>query len=119
MTDALPWPTLFTPEEVDEKIPVSEIEWDHKKKDLSDPAQLIESLAKIGSKFPHIYKKVIAIWGTPELDVWLKDLVIETQRPDGTDRQGFPPEIMAELLKLYNIHARCINKQIPHQMWKS
>ena len=116
----LEWPTLFTSEEVDEKIPVSDIDWDHKRlhKDLSDPAQLIESLAKVGTKFPHIYKRVIAIWGSRELDEWLKDIVMETHRPNGDPRQGFPPDIMAELLKLYNIHARCINKQIPHQHWK-
>lgn len=84
---------------------------------LSDPEQLIQSIATISVRFPHITTRIEAIWGSNELQEYLSRLITETQRSNGDKRQGFPPDIMAHLLKIHNIHFRSLGKPLPTLDW--
>ena len=112
------FPVLFSDDEfekiVSKSIPKSSQDY------LSDPEQLIESMAAISKGFPHILSKIELLWGSDELDAWLNKLITETHRSNGDQRRGFPPDIMNHLLKIYNIHFRSLGKPIPILTdWKS
>ena len=50
--------------------------------------------------YPRVFEKIMELWGTPYLEAHLNDLMIA----DRPDRQGFPPEVMSELLFLSMLH---------------
>lgn len=53
-------------------------------------------------RFPRIVQKMVDLWGKPEMDDFFRDLLIM----DRPDRQGFPLEIVSELMALSNIYDR-------------
>jgi hypothetical protein len=54
-------------------------------------------ITRLGVKFPRIANRIAADWSRPEvLKPYLRSLLIDER--DG--RQGFPPEIVTELLRL-------------------
>jgi hypothetical protein len=57
---------------------------------------------KLKEKYPRIYRKIILLWGSPETDDYLDDLMLDTRG----DRQGFPEEVMAELFELQTFQSR-------------
>ncbi|MDO8413864.1 MAG: hypothetical protein Q7S51_08775 [Gallionellaceae bacterium] len=58
-------------------------------------------------KFPHVLTKILALWGTPELDVYVADLLQPNGRSGGRlDRDGFPPGAAAEIFKLGMLHRK-------------
>jgi hypothetical protein len=66
--------------------------------------QLAQYLAKTPDRYPHalerlypkIATKLAEVWGKDEFDAFLADLMVA----DREDRQGFPPEVGAELFRL-------------------
>lgn len=52
------------------------------------------------TRFPHVFEKICALWGKPELDTYFQQLMTTT-RPG---RQGFPTEAATEIFRLSNIH---------------
>jgi hypothetical protein len=46
---------------------------------------------------PHLTRKICSIWGTPELDIFLSSLIMDSR--DGA-RQGLPLQVAAEILFL-------------------
>lgn len=52
------------------------------------------------TKFTRIFTRIMAMWGTPALDVYLGELMIDEKG----DRQGFPKEISAEIFMLSLLH---------------
>ena len=75
------------------------------------PAIRAALLAKLGSqadaypqnaevRFPRIVARINDLWGEPELDDYLDDLMIS----DREGRQGFPPEVAVELFRLIAVH---------------
>jgi hypothetical protein len=72
--------------------------------------------------YPHIHIKVDLLWGSPELHEYLTRIIFDDRydKDGGKPRQGFPKEVMAALLKLYNLHAEVISKHLkvtPHDIW--
>lgn len=55
----------------------------------------------IETRFPHILEKIVAFWDTEMLDEYLAGLVM----PDRVGRQGFPPDVARELVRLAALHA--------------
>ncbi|HPB91111.1 MAG TPA: hypothetical protein PK372_07865 [Rugosibacter sp.] len=55
----------------------------------------------------HLTKKICALWGSPELNIFVRELIFDSR--DGS-RQGFPIEIAAELVFLAetNVMVRAI-----------
>jgi len=56
--------------------------------------------AVLEQKFPHIFEKILALWGKAKLDWYLESLMVA----DRPDRQGFPPEAAMEIFRLSVIH---------------
>lgn len=57
----------------------------------------------IENNYPRVLEKIHQLWGTPELDPYLNDLIMDSR---GGQRQGFPPEVASEILRLSSLHAR-------------
>lgn len=51
--------------------------------------------------FPHILARLVEVWGQPEGDTYLNNLLV-SNRPN---RQGFPDDVAGELFRLSIIHA--------------
>nr|MBL8410407.1 hypothetical protein [Dechloromonas sp.] len=56
---------------------------------------------QIESRFPRIFQQIVALWGKPELDTYLNDLMVT----DRHDRQGFSDDVARELFRLSVAHA--------------
>ncbi|WP_373974688.1 ankyrin repeat domain-containing protein [Chitinibacter sp. SCUT-21] len=72
-----------------------------------DIAQRLQQLIGEGSfpqqvvtQYPHLAERLVNIWGTPAMDIFLNDLFFD--RRGG--RQGFSDEVMHELFALQNRH---------------
>jgi len=58
--------------------------------------ELIEVRAAIEDSYPHLLERITATWGQPEALRFLRRLIVD----DRGSRQGFPFEVMSELLTL-------------------
>ena len=58
----------------------------------------------IRDKFPRVAKAIELMWGTPEMDTYFSRLVVNEQ--GRADREGFPKDVMAAILKLSADHVR-------------
>jgi ankyrin repeat protein len=56
----------------------------------------------VEAKYPRIFNKIMDLWGTPEADALFEDLLLDKRG----GRQGFPPEVMGEILLLGRIQDR-------------
>ena len=61
------------------------------------PAVLQTPLEKF---FPHILNAIQAMWGYPELNVYLTKLTLDNRG----GREGFPPEVWEDLYLLMRLH---------------
>ncbi|TJZ74803.1 hypothetical protein FAZ21_07475 [Chitiniphilus eburneus] len=50
----------------------------------------------LAERYPRIIGRIVDLWGTPALSAYFEELLIM----DRPDRQGFPPEVGAELMSL-------------------
>jgi len=50
--------------------------------------------------YMHILNRLMQIWDMPEFDSYLHELMLDTR----SDRQGFPPEVVDELMFLGELH---------------
>jgi hypothetical protein len=64
-------------------------------------------------QFPRIASAIELLWGDRELDGYLQKLILA----DRGDRAGFPKEVLAALLKLYNQHHARFNFPSPEDKW--
>ena len=60
------------------------------------------------SQFARIFGKIMELWGTAQLDPYLSELMIA----DKEGRQGFPPEVMSELISLSMLHDEYLARKI-------
>ena len=51
--------------------------------------------------FPHIQRRLEAIWGTPECRSYLVGLMRQSDRES---REGFPPHVFRTLFDIYSLH---------------
>jgi ankyrin repeat protein len=56
----------------------------------------------LNEKFPRIVNKIVELWGTPGLDDYFHELMVDAR---GTSRQGFPPEIAKEIFSLSMVYS--------------
>lgn len=93
-----PLPLLFDPDEIDRRIPfdptVDEPPREGPKVD-PDPRHVLER------RFPHIVSRVVELWNRRECAEYLRSLLVTEQ---GESRQGFPLELLDDLLLLDAIH---------------
>jgi tankyrase len=54
----------------------------------------------IEEKYPRICQQLALMWGHPELEKWFEKMWID----DRGTRQGFPPEVMSELMFVSSLH---------------
>lgn len=59
-------------------------------------------------KFPRVLEKMFQLWETPDIDAYFHELMMDTR--DG-HRQGFPPDVASEILRLSLIHAKQRNEE--------
>lgn len=52
------------------------------------------------SKFPHVFAKIVDLWGSPEMDPYFQSLMVA----DRPGRQGFPADAALEILRLSLAH---------------
>lgn len=53
-------------------------------------------------QFPHLLNKIVELWNSPGLDPYLQQLMLD-QRDH--QRQGFPPEVATDILRLSRINS--------------
>lgn len=64
-------------------------------------------------KFPRIYENILEKWGSYELHDYFDELILSKREK----RQGFPVDVMIELLDLYNIYKELYPKNLCHDKW--
>jgi len=52
------------------------------------------------SKFPHVFAKIVHLWGSPEMEPYFQSLMVA----DRPGRQGFPADAALEILRLSLAH---------------
>ncbi|MEK6593279.1 MAG: ankyrin repeat domain-containing protein [Pseudomonadota bacterium] len=69
------------------------------------------------SKFKRILDKIAELWGTPMLDEYFEDLLIDKRG----DRQGFPADVMRDLFFLHGLHERLMRSRRtePEDIWSN
>jgi hypothetical protein len=55
---------------------------------------------RLEQSYPRILARLVEIWGFPETDTYLSNLLVA----DRADRQGFPDDVAGELFRLSMIH---------------
>lgn len=56
--------------------------------------------------FPHVLARVKALWGEPELELYVRSLMI----PDRPRHEGFPPKAFKELDMIVDVHRLLFGK---------
>lgn len=64
--------------------------------------------SELEQKFPRIITRILALWGEPELDAYLDELIL----PSRPGRQGFPYKVASEIFTLSSIHASITSKKL-------
>lgn len=57
---------------------------------------------QLEQKFPHILDRLVIMWDSPEFDSYLNKFMLDTREHA---RQGFPPEVASEILRLSKFHS--------------
>jgi ankyrin repeat protein len=65
-------------------------------------------------KFPRVFNKLLELWQTPDIDVYLQDLMMDKR---GGDRAGFPPDAAMEIIHLSNFLYEMRNAGKAVQAW--
>lgn len=87
-----PFPTLFDPDDTAPQVRVKSL-------------PRVNHLEVVRAQFPRIANAIQLLWGTPELQKYLTDLIMDDVHYEtGKSRQGFPQDVMSSLLVIYNKH---------------
>ena len=73
---------------------------DRRQPDRSEKQRFDESIAVLKSNFPRIHQNIVSMWGRPEGEEFLDNLIMD----DRGGRQGFPQDVMGALLLLQRVH---------------
>lgn len=68
---------------------------------------------KLEQQFPVILNKIMMMWDSPEFDSYLNKFMLDKREHA---RQGFPPEIASELLRLSMLHSELFGSS-PIKSW--
>jgi len=56
---------------------------------------------QLEEQFPRIADAIVLLWGNPEMDTYFNKITLDERG----DREGFPSEVMSDLLMLATLHA--------------
>jgi hypothetical protein len=62
--------------------------------------------SRIEQQFPHVAKKLTVLWPSEACEVYLRSLLVM----DRETREGFPPEVVEDLLMLYSMNEMRLRK---------
>lgn len=85
---------------------------DEKIEPRKGPPQLVQVQAAI-EDYPRISTRIQQLWGSPECEGYLNNLVIDTRG----NRKGFPPAVMEELLYLGRLARALVILAIDGDLW--
>jgi len=68
---------------------------------------------KLQEQFPHLLQKIIQLWGSQTFDAHLNTLMLDKR---DHHRQGFPPEVAREILRLSILHGE-LYKTVSTNSW--
>jgi uncharacterized protein len=57
---------------------------------------------QLEKQFPVVLEKIIIMWDSPEFDAYLNKFMLDKR---DHARQGFPPEVASEILRLSMLHS--------------
>ena len=64
-------------------------------------------------QYPRIFATLMLLWDTPELEAYLNKLMVNER----IDREGFPPNVAAEIVHLSLVHAGQYRKNAKDDIW--
>lgn len=64
-------------------------------------------------QYPRIFATLMLLWDTPEMEAYLTKLMVNER----TDREGFPPNVAAEIVHLSLVHAGQHHKKDQNDVW--
>lgn len=85
---------------------------DEKLEPRRGPAEQIDVRAAI-EDYPRICSRIQQLWGSPECEAYVNNLVIDTRG----NRKGFPPAVMEELLYLGRLARALVILSINGDLW--
>lgn len=66
---------------------------------------------ELAQQYPNILKKIVDLWLSDEIDDYFSSLIMDTR---GDQRQGFPPKVAEEILRLSVINTKHRESLKPH-----
>ncbi|MGV8932977.1 MAG: ankyrin repeat domain-containing protein [Gallionellaceae bacterium] len=69
----------------------------------------------LAQQYPQILNKIVELWNSEKLDSYFSDLILDTRNDQ---RQGFPPEVAEEILRLSVINTKYRESMKPHSWFK-
>ena len=63
-----------------------------------------QCVSALEDQYPRIVQNVVAVWKDAEGAKYFDKLVLDTRAGENNARQGFPPEVLEELLFLSSVH---------------
>jgi len=85
---------------------------DEKVEGKKGPAELLDVRAAL-EDYPRICTRIEQLWGSPECEAYLNNLVIDTRG----NRKGFPPPMMEELLYLGRLARALVILGVGGDLW--
>jgi hypothetical protein len=58
----------------------------------------------LDEKFPHVLEKVVKLWGSPEVEPYITDLLQPGRSGGRFDREGFPEKAWQEIFQLHQLY---------------
>lgn len=69
----------------------------------------------LANQYPQILQKIVALWDSETIDTYFTNLIMDTRNDQ---RQGFPPAVAAEILRLSTINSKYRESKQPHSWYK-
>jgi hypothetical protein len=92
------FPKLFSFDQIDEAIPHDPtVDRAEPPRPVVDP----DERHPLERQFPHVVDRIVGLWNTPMCDEYLQSLLL---MGPGEFRQGFPPDMIEDLLLLDYCH---------------
>lgn len=70
---------------------------------------------ELARQYPAILNKIVNMWSSGDIDAYFSELILDTR---GDQRQGFPPEVAEEILRLSVINTKYRESLKPHSWFK-
>lgn len=111
--DPLKFPDLLSIEEVDLRVPESDIKNAKREPNADDRERALIAAERLNAAFPRIHDQIRSLWGTAGCEDYLDKLVFDERG----DRTGFPPPVLEAILILQRIHFKEFGSFRPATPW--